>query len=150
MLNWPSYELYEPGMIVGQSGLEQQYNDLLMGKDGSRRVLVNSKGREVGRVGQKDAEAGKQLKLTIDLDMQIAAEQALGDRNGAVVAMDPRSGEILAMASRPVFDPNDFAVHISRNEWTRLVTDEGHPLMNKAIQAQLAPGSTFKIIESVA
>ena len=150
MLNSPAYELYEPGMIVGQSGIEQQYNDILMGKDGSRRVLVNSKGKEVGRVGQVDAEPGQQLRLTIDLDMQIAAEQALGDRNGAIVAMDPRSGEILAMVSRPTFDPNDFAVHISRNEWNQLVTDPGHPLMNKAIQAQLAPGSTFKIIMSVA
>jgi penicillin-binding protein 2 len=150
MLNNPRFELYEPGMIVGQSGVEQQYNDLLMGKDGERRVVVNSKGKEMDRLSETPAIPGKQLKLTIDLDLQIAAEQALGDRNGAIVAMDPHTGEILAMASRPTFDPNDFAVRVSRQEWNRLVTDPNHPLMNKAIQAQLAPGSTFKIIESVA
>jgi len=93
---------------------------------------------------------GKQLKLTVDVDLQIAAEQALGERNGAIIAMDPRSGEILAMVSRPVFDPNSFAVRIKRDEWNRLVNDDDHPLLNKAIQAQLAPGSTFKIIMATA
>jgi penicillin-binding protein 2 len=88
--------------------------------------------------------------LTIDIDLQIAAEQALGDKNGAIVAMDPHTGEILAMVSRPTFDPNDFAVHVSRDQWNKMVTDPDKPLLNKAIQAQLAPGSTFKIIMSVA
>ena len=150
MLNSPRYELYEPGMVVGQFGLEQQYNDLLMGKDGERRVVVNSKGKEVDRLSETPAVPGKQLKLTVDLDLQIAAEQALGDRNGAIVAMDPHTGEILAMVSRPTFDPNKFAVRITGKEWNDLVNDKDHPLMNKAIQAQLAPGSTFKIIMSVA
>jgi penicillin-binding protein 2 len=104
----------------------------------------------VDRLGQTPATPGKELRLTIDLDLQIAAEEALGDNEGAVVAMDPHSGEILAMVSRPTFDPNAFAVHISRQEWNRLVTDDGNPLMNKAIQAQLAPGSVFKIIMAVA
>jgi len=82
--------------------------------------------------------------------LQRAAELALGDRNGAIVAMDPRNGEILALVSRPSFDPNAFAVRIERAEWNKLITDPDHPLMNKAIQAQLAPGSTFKILMSVA
>src|SRR5258706_10834749 len=82
MLNLPQFELYQPGMIVGQSGIEQQYNDLLMGKDGSRRAVVNSRGKEVDRLSETAAEPGKQLKLTIDLDIQIAAEQALADKNG--------------------------------------------------------------------
>jgi penicillin-binding protein 2 len=150
MLKSPKYDLYERGDIVGQSGIEAQYNDLLMGRNGSRRVLVDSKGREVGRLDQDPAVVGKPLKLTIDLDIQIAAEQALEGYNGAVVAMDPRTGEILAMVSRPIFNPNDFAVRIPTDEWKRLVSDPAHPLMNKAIQAQLAPGSTFKIIMSVA
>jgi penicillin-binding protein 2 len=152
MLNSPKFELYERGDIVGQSGVELQYNDILMGKDGSRRVLVNSKGKEVGRPPNANIPAvpGQKLKLTIDLDIQAAAEQALGDKNGAVVAMDPRNGEILAMVSRPTFDPNDFAVRISAKEWNQLSTDPNHPLLNKAIQAQLAPGSVFKIIMSVA
>ena len=150
MLNSPKFELYERGDIVGQSGVELYYNDILMGKDGSQRVLVDSKGREVGKLSQDPAIAGKPLKLTIDNDIQIAAEQALEGKDGAIVAMDPRSGEILAMVSRPTFDPNDFAVRISRDEWNQLVSDPAHPLLNKAIQAQLAPGSVFKIIMSVA
>jgi penicillin-binding protein 2 len=150
MLNQPQFELYNPGDVVGVSGVEKQYNQILMGKNGSRRALVNSRGREVGRLDETAAVPGKQLKLTVDVDLQIAAEQALGDRNGAVVAMDPRNGEILAMVSRPTFNPNDFSVRISRNEWSRLVNDDDHPLLNKAIQAQLAPGSTFKIIMATA
>ena len=152
MLNSSKFELYERGDIVGQSGLELQYNDLLMGKDGSRRVLVNSRGKEVGRPSDPNIPAvpGQKLKLTIDLDLQIAAEQALEGKNGAIVAMDPRTGEILALVSRPTFDPNDFAVRISAKEWSQLINDPDHPLLNRAIQAQVAPGSVFKIIMSVA
>ena len=150
MLNLPAFELYNPGDVVGISGVERQYNDMLMGKNGSRQALVDSHGREVGRLGETDAIPGKPLKLTIDIDLQIAAEQALEGKNGAIVAMDPHTGEILAMVSGPTFDPNDFAVRVSRDEWNKLVTDPDKPLLNKAIQAQLAPGSTFKIIMSVA
>src|SRR5271165_1422442 len=150
MLNQPQFELYNPGDVVGISGVERQYNTLLMGKNGSRQALVDSHGREVGRLGETEAVPGKQLRLTIDLDLQIAAEEALAGKNGAIVAMDPKNGEILAMVSGPTFDPNDFRVHISRDEWTKLTNDPDKPLLNKAIQAQLAPGSTFKIIMSVA
>ncbi len=150
MLNQPQWELYNPGDVVGKSGVELQYNQLLMGKNGSRQVVVNSHGKEVGELEEKPAEPGKPLKLTIDIDLQIAAEQALAGRNGAIVAMDPRTGEILAMASRPTFDPNNFAVRIKHDEWAKLVNDDDHPLLNKAIQAQLAPGSVFKIIMATA
>jgi penicillin-binding protein 2 len=150
MLNQPQFELYNSGDVVGISGVERQYNTLLMGTNGSRQALVDSHGREVGRLGETEAMPGKQLKLTVDIDLQIAAEQALEGKNGAIVAMDPHTGEILAMVSGPAFDPNDFAVHVSRDQWNKLVTDPDKPLLNKAIQAQLAPGSTFKIIMSVA
>ncbi|MGA9798230.1 MAG: penicillin-binding protein 2 [Terriglobales bacterium] len=150
MLNQARWELYNPGDVVGKSGVELQYNQVLMGKNGSRQVLVNSKGKEVGELDQKPAVPGHNLKLTVDIDLQIAAEEAMGDKNGAMIAMDPHTGEILAMVSRPTFDPNDFAVRISRSEWNKLVTDPDKPLLNKAIQAQLAPGSTFKILMSVA
>jgi penicillin-binding protein 2 len=150
MLNQPQFELYNPGDVVGVSGVEKQYNNLLMGKNGSRRAIVDSHGREVGRLDETPAEPGKQLKLSVDLDLQIAAEQALEGKNGAIVAMDPRSGEILAMVSRPTFNPNEFAVKISKDQWNKLITDPDKPLLNKAIQAQLAPGSTFKVIMSVA
>lgn len=149
-LNRPQFELYQAGMIVGKSGLEQQYNSLLMGVDGKRRSVVDSHGKEVQRLDRTPAEPGKALKTTIDLDVQIAAEEAMEGHNGGLIAIDPRNGEVLALVSRPTFDPNDFAVRISRDEWTRLVTDPAHPLLNKAIQAQLAPGSVFKIIMAVA
>src|SRR5215467_11498922 len=151
MLNEPQFELYNPGDVVGKSGVELEYNSLLMGKNGSRQELVNSHGQVVGKpLDEKPAEPGKPLKLTVDVDLQIAAEEALGDRDGAVIAMDPHTGEILAMVSRPTFNPKDFAVRITSKDWNRLVNDPDKPLLNRAIQAQLAPGSTFKIIMSVA
>ncbi len=150
MLNQPQFELYTPGDVVGVSGIEKQYNSVLMGKNGSRRAIVDSRGREVGRLDESPAEPGKQLKLTLDLDVQIAAEQAIEGKNGAIVAMNPHNGEILAMVSRPTFDPNDFRTKISREEWNKLITDPDKPLLNKAIQAQLAPGSTFKIVMATA
>ena len=150
MLNQPQFELYNPGDVVGKSGVELEYNQLLMGKNGSKQVIVNSRGKEMGELAEKPAEPGKPLKLTIDIDLQIAAEEAIAGKNGAIVAMDPHTGEILAMVSRPTFDPNQFAVRISRDDWSKLVTDPEKPLLNRAIQAQLAPGSTFKIIMSVA
>jgi penicillin-binding protein 2 len=149
-LNQIRYAAYEPGDVVGKAGVEQMYDQILRGEDGSRDVIVDSHGREVGYLGTQHAIPGKDLRLTIDNDLQRAAELALGDRNGAIVAMDPRNGEILALVSRPSFDPNAFAVRIERAEWNKLITDPDHPLMNKAIQAQLAPGSTFKILMSVA
>jgi len=151
MLNNDSrYAAYEPGDVVGKAGVEFTYDGLLRGQDGSRDVIVDSHGREVGYLGIQHAIPGQDLKLTIDIDLQRTAELALGDANGAVVAMDPRNGEILALVSHPSYDPNAFAVRINRKDWNDLVTNPNHPLMNKAIQDQLAPGSTFKIIMSAA
>ena len=149
-LNNPNFAYNQPGDVVGKAGVEETYDALLRGTDGSKDVIVDSHGREVGLLGFQHTIPGQDLKLTIDNDLQRAAELALGDRNGAIVAMDPRNGEILAMVSRPSFDPNEFAVRINRTDWNKLLTDPDHPLMNKAIQAQLAPGSTFKILMSVA
>jgi penicillin-binding protein 2 len=149
-LNKPRYAYYQPGDVVGKAGVEETYDQILRGEDGSRDVIVDSHGREVGVLGTQHAKPGHDLKLTIDLDLQRAAEIALGDNNGAVVVMDPRNGEILALVSHPSYDPNAFAVRIHRDEWNALITDPRHPLMNKAIQDQLAPGSTFKIIMSAA
>ena len=146
----PKYDFYEPGDVVGKSGVEQAYDAILRGTDGSRDMVVNSHGREIGRLGEELAKPGKDLKLTIDLDVQTAAEKAMQGKNGAMVAMDPHTGEILAMVSRPNFDPNQFAVRLSRTYWNQIINDQDHPLLNKTIQAQVAPGSTFKIIMSVA
>ena len=149
-LNKPRYAYYQPGDVVGKAGAEETYDQILRGEDGSRDVIVDSHGREVGVLGTQHAKPGRDLKLTIDLDLQRVAEVAMGENNGAVVAMDPRNGEILALVSHPNYDPNAFAVRIHRDEWNKLITDPRHPLMNKAIQDQLAPGSTFKIIMSAA
>ena len=150
MLDDPRYAFYQPGDVVGRSGVEESYDPILRGQDGSRDVIVDSHGRELGALGIEPAKPGKSIKLTIDLDVQKAAEEALGARQGAIVAIDPRTGEVLAMVSHPTFDPNRFAIRIHRDEWNKLIADPDHPLMNKAIQAQLAPGSTFKIIEAIA
>jgi penicillin-binding protein 2 len=149
-LNQSRYAAYEPGDVVGKAGVEETYDQLLRGQDGSRDVVVDSHGREVGYLRTQPSVPGQDLRLTIDIDLQRTAEVALGDANGAVVAMDPRNGEILAMVSHPSYDPNAFAVRINRTDWNQLITNPNHPLMNKAIQDQLAPGSTFKIIMSAA
>jgi penicillin-binding protein 2 len=139
-----------PGDFAGKFGLERQYNDLLQGTDGQRRVIVNSVGKEVDHLTTQEAIPGKQIQLTIDYDLQLVAEQSLGARPGAVVALDPRTGEVLAMASHPALDPNDFAVRISNDDWKNLNEDPQKPLLNRAIQAQLAPGSVFKIVTATA
>jgi penicillin-binding protein 2 len=139
-----------PGDFAGKTGLEHQYNDLLQGTDGMRRVVVNSVGKEVERLATQEAIPGKQIQLTIDYDLQQIAEQSLGPRPGAAVALDPRTGEVLAMVSHPALDPNDFAVRISGEDWKNLNEDPQHPLLNRAIQAQLAPGSVFKIVTATA
>jgi len=144
------YAFYEPGDVVGQSGVEKTYDAFLRGTDGSRDVIVNSHGKEVGQLGYELAKPGHDLKLTIDLDLQMAAEKALEGKNGAIVAIDPHNGEVLAMVSHPAFDPNQFSTRVSHSYWNSILENPDHPLLNKAIQAQLAPGSTFKIIMSVA
>jgi penicillin-binding protein 2 len=144
---------FRPGDLAGKTGLERQYNDILTGTDGMRRVVVNSVGKEVkdlGHLTEQEPIPGKQIQLTIDYDLQQVAEQSLGVRPGAVVALDPRTGEVLAMVSRPTPDANDFAVRISADEWKSLNDDPLHPLLNRAIQAQLAPGSVFKIVTATA
>jgi penicillin-binding protein 2 len=138
------------GDFAGKFGLEREYNDILMGTDGKRRVIVNSVGKEVGPLPTQDAIPGKQIQLTIDYDLQQVAEQSLGPRPAAVVALDPRTGEVLAMASHPSMDPNDFSVRVSADEWKNLNEDRQKPLLNRAIQAQLAPGSVFKIVTATA
>ncbi len=139
-----------PGDFGGKTGLERQYNDLLVGTDGLRRVIVNSVGKEVDHLPQQEPIPGKQIQLTIDYDLQQVAENALAGKKGAIVAMNPATGEILAFASQPAPDPNDFAIRVSKEEWQRLNEDDNHPLMNRVIQAQLAPGSVFKIVMATA
>jgi penicillin-binding protein 2 len=141
---------YRPGDIVGKAGLERQYNETLEGTDGMRRVVVNSVGKVMRTLDNVEAIPGKPIQLAIDEDLQAVAESDMVEREGSVVAMDARTGEVLAMVSRPTFDPNDFAVRIPVKEWEQLNSDPGTPLLNRAIQAQLAPGSVFKVVTATA
>lgn len=143
-LDLPEFARYKSGDVIGKSGIERQYNTTLMGVDGQRQVIVDNRGQVREELGKKEAIAGKDLQLTIDLDLQAVAELAMEGKNGAVVALDPNTGEVLAMVSRPAFDPNKFAERVKPKDWKELLDNPDHPLMNKAIQAQQAPGSTFK------
>lgn len=134
------------GSLVGQAGIERFYNHLLVGTDGERQVLVDSMGREVGLVDETDSMIGGEVQLTLDLDLQSIAENALEEKVGAIVAMDPRTGEILAMASSPSFDPNNFSPRISGDAWNQLINDPDRPMQNRAIQNSYSPGSIFKLV----
>jgi penicillin-binding protein 2 len=143
---------FRPGDLVGKAGLEKEYDRQIEGTDGMRRVVVNSVGKVMRTLDDVDAIPGKPIQLTIDEDLQAVAEAGFlkENKSGALIAMDARSGEVLAMVSRPTFDPNDFAVRIPPKEWAQLNTDTDTPLLNRAIQAQLAPGSVFKVVEATA
>ena len=134
------------GSLVGKFGVERTYNERLTGDDGSRVVLVDSLGREVGLLEEVDSTIGDDLRLTLDLELQTTAEDLLAGKVGAIVAMDPRNGEILALASSPSFDPNSFSTRISPEAWNQLVSDPNRPLQNRAIQNAYPPGSVFKLI----
>jgi len=134
------------GDLVGKSGLEKTYNRCLTGQDGRRQILVDSLGREVGLLEQQDSVVGGEVQVTLDLELQKVAENLLADKVGAIVAMDPRNGEILTMASSPSFDPNSFSTRISEEDWNLLVNDPDRPLQNRAIQNSYSPGSIFKLI----
>jgi penicillin-binding protein 2 len=149
-LNSPEWAKHNPGDVIGKAGIERNYNDQLTGRDGERQVRVDNLGHERAELGVKQAEPGRNLELTIDLDLQAVAELTMENRRGAVVALDPRTGDVLAMVSRPAFDPNQFVGRVESGEWSRVVNDPDKPLFNRAIQAQLAPGSTFKPIMALA
>jgi len=149
-LDEPEFAKYDTGAIIGKFGIEKQYNDTLMGVNGQREVVVDNRGRERQLLGIKEAVPGKNLELTLDLDLQAVAELTLDGRKGAIVALDPRNGEVLAMVSRPTFDPNKFSVRIKSSDWKELLDNPDHPLLNRAIQAQFAPGSTFKPLMALA
>ena len=149
-LNSPEWARHNPGDVIGKAGIERFYNDALTGVDGERQVRVDNRGNARAELGVKESIPGKDLMLTVDLDLQVVAELAMEGRSGAVVALDPRNGEVLALVSRPAYNPNHFVGHIDPTEWNKLLTDNDKPLFNRALQAQLAPGSTFKPIMALA
>ena len=141
---------YRSGALIGKSGVEYQWEPDLRGVDGGRQIEVDAMGREIRPLRSIESLPGNNLVLTIDLEVQRAAEEALRDHNGALIAMDPRNGRILAMVSKPSFDPDLFASSISPEEWKDLVENPAHPLQNKGIQGQYPPGSIFKIVTAIA
>jgi penicillin-binding protein 2 len=140
----------KPGDIVGKAGVERVYNQILTGIDGQKKVVVDSRGKEVTVLDSVEPVVGNDLRLTVDLDIQRAAEKAFGERAGAAIALDPRTGEILALVSKPAFDPNSFASRISKKEWDELINDPKNPMQNRAIQSRFPPGSVFKIFMTIA
>jgi penicillin-binding protein 2 len=140
------------GDVVGQAGFEKVYNKLLMGVDGSRRVVVNSVGREIRKIEEVQPIGGRRVQLTIDLDVQRATEEAFKAMGyaGAAVALDPNTGEVLSYVSLPSYDPNAFAAGIDRATWTALNSDALKPLQDRAIQGRYSPGSTFKMAVAAA
>ena len=147
----------KPGDIIGQSGIEQIYDDYLRGKDGYREVVVDSRGRIQDEIETVAPIPGRDLVTTIDLDLQKAAEEQLRTsvtQRGVIIAMDPNNGEIFALASFPNFDPNLFSQRITtkegKAEYTALLNDPETPLLNRAVQSRYPPGSTWKIPMSVA
>jgi penicillin-binding protein 2 len=141
---------HKAGDLVGQAGIELQYNGALRGRDGLRRLVVNSRGHEVAELAREAPADGPSLTLTLDVGLQAAAERAFGGRSGAAVALDPATGEILALTSIPAYDPNVFSTGIEAGLWQRLATDPDTPLVNRVIQGQYAPGSVFKIVMAAA
>lgn len=151
-LSLPHFDGLRSGAIVGHAGIEYAYNDRLMGTDGARHVIVNSVGREIETVREVAPVEGAPLELTIDYDLQRAAEegfQAAGF-DGAAVVLDPRSGEVLALVSRPAYDPNAFATGIDASAWRELLADPLNPLQNRALRGRYSPGSTFKVVMAIA
>jgi penicillin-binding protein 2 len=141
---------YRMGALTGKYGIEYQWENDLRGVDGGRQIEVDAHGRELRTLGIVEPFPGNNLFLTIDLDLQKTAEEAYQDKNGALIAMDPKTGRILAMVSKPSFEPDVFARNILPEEWKSLVENPFHPLQNKGIQGQYPAGSVFKIITAIA
>ena len=141
---------YRPGDYIGKSGLEKQYEDELRGTDGGKQIEVNAFGRVVTTLGEKASIPGHTLKLTIDRDLQIAADRALGQQVGAVVAINPQDGSVLAMVSKPDYDPNVFSKRVKAADWSKITENKGKPLQNRCVYNVYPPGSTFKPIMAVA
>jgi penicillin-binding protein 2 len=153
-LKGSDYQGVEAGTLVGQAGVEFAYNKNLMGKEGSKQVVVNSVGREIRELEKEkvDPTVGQSMQLTLDSDVQKSIEDgfAASGFNGAAVVLDPRNGEVLGFTSRPAYDPNAFAAGIDRAAWVSLNSDELKPLTNRALQGRYSPGSVFKMAVGLA
>ncbi|PLX77299.1 MAG: penicillin-binding protein 2 [Desulfuromonas sp.] len=144
------YNNYRGGDFIGQNGLERFLEDYLRGLEGERLLEVDVKGKELRTLKTLEPTPGKKVFLTLRKELQLAAEEAIGDQAGAAVALDVRSGAVLALVSKPSFDPALFARGIYPEEWLELLQNSRHPLQNKALRGQYPPGSTFKLVTALA
>lgn len=144
------FQDFRPGENLGQAGVERRFDAFIRGIDGGEQVEVDARGRALRLVSRLEPRSGSNIYLTIDKRIQEAAEAAFAGKKGTVVAMNPTTGEILAMVSRPSYDPNMFAQRLTAEEWQRIADDATHPLQNRAFQAQYPPGSVFKLMVAIA
>jgi penicillin-binding protein 2 len=144
------YPKYKVGDYLGKCGVEVAWEKYLRGRRGYRRIEVDAYGRELGQLASVFPTPGANVHLTLDSRMQREAEACLEGRMGAIIALDPRNGRILAMASSPTFSPEAFERGLSTAEWQKINHDQNHPLENRAVKGQYPPGSTFKIVMAVA
>jgi penicillin-binding protein 2 len=149
-LEKPEFADLHQGSIVGQYGVEKFFDRLVRGQAGQKSIEVDAVGHEKRTVVVEEPHSGDNLYLTIDSRLQKMAETLLGDETGAIVALDPRTGDVLAMASRPGFDPNILSRELTPKQWAEIVQDEGRPLNNRASQGQYPPGSVFKVMMAAA
>lgn len=146
----PAYSDVPPGAFIGQWGVERRFDKSLRGTAGRRIIEVDALGREIRLLKEVPPVKGKNLVLSIDMAVEEAAEKAFKGRTGAFVALEPDTGEVLGLVSSPEFDPNKFVKGISYDDWLALSDNEKKPMLNRALQSQYPPGSTFKIIDSIA
>ncbi|MCP3898620.1 MAG: penicillin-binding protein 2, partial [Desulfobacteraceae bacterium] len=138
------------GDSIGRYGLEKSFEELLRGSRGGRQVEVDANGRVIRILREVDPVPGKNLYLTVDFELQHVAEEMLKEKAGAIIAIDPANGEVLAMASAPSFDQNDFIGGVSTTKWQELISDSKKPMINKAFQGEYPPGSVYKIVSAFA
>jgi penicillin-binding protein 2 len=138
------------GDLVGQSGLERLHDDVLRGRDGAEQIEIDAYGRPVRVLERQEPMAGALVRTTLDRRIQQAAEEALGDRTGAIVVLDPRNGDVLALVSHPAFPVERFSGPLDRETWLALVEDPTRPLLNRAVQGLYPPGSLFKVVVAAA
>ncbi len=140
----------KPGDLIGRSGVELKYQSFLSGTVGGEQVEVDAAGRKIRTISMKSPLPGTNICLTIDRDLQLSAEKALIEKKGAIVALDPSTGEVLALASSPSVDPNLFIGGIDESTWKAIASSKDYPLQNRALSGQYPPASVFKIIVALA
>lgn len=141
---------FHPGETMGQAGIERRYDAFIRGVDGGEQIEVDALGRVSRLIRQVEPQSGFNLHLTLDNRLQRVAEEALQGKAGALIAVHPSTGEILAMVSQPSYDPNQFSQRLTPEQWRKLVADPRHPMQNKGLQGQYAPGSIFKLVTALA